>query len=56
MNPPTAKEKNNLPENVRALYNKAVELYQCIQLYELGVLGRDEFIFTITEIEKKYQQ
>jgi hypothetical protein len=41
---PTIYEKNNLPENVRILYNEIIEKYQIICHYENGIIKKDELI------------
>lgn len=41
---PTRFEKNSLPNDIKLLFHKGVELYQCIQNYELGVFTKEEFI------------
>jgi len=46
--------KNKLPLDVRYLYHKGVELYQCIRDYELGVLDNEEFSEAMRKIEAKY--
>lgn len=46
--------KNKLPLDVRYLYHKGVELYQCIRDYELGILDNEEFSDAIRKIESKY--
>lgn len=52
---PTAFEKNNLPLDVRYLYHKGVELYQCIRNYELGILDHEEFTKDMRKIEERYK-
>lgn len=41
---PTIYEKNNLPENVRIVYNEIIEKYQLIQHYERGHITKEELI------------
>lgn len=50
---PTKFEKNNLPDDVKLSFHKGVNLYQCIQSYELGVITKDEFIIDMRKIEAK---
>lgn len=52
---PTRYEKNNLPENVRYAFCEAIEMYQQIQSYELGIINKDEFSKTMIEIKNKYK-
>ena len=49
-------QKNSLPDDVKLSFHKGVELYQCIQNYELGVFTKDEFIKEMRRIdcEKDY--
>ena len=57
LNPtPTRFDKNSLPHDVKLSFHKGVELYQCIQNYELGVFTKDEFIKEMRRIdcEKDY--
>jgi hypothetical protein len=49
---PTYKTKNQLPEDVKYLFNKGVDLYQTIMNYEQAIIGPEEFIAKIREIEK----
>jgi hypothetical protein len=51
---PTYKDKNQLPEDVRYIFNKGVDLYQAIMNYEQAFIGPDEFIAKMREIEKAY--
>jgi hypothetical protein len=50
---PTKFDKNSLPDDVKLSFHKGVELYQCIQNYELGVFTKDEFIKEMRSIEAK---
>jgi hypothetical protein len=50
---PTKFDKNSLPDDVKLSFHKGVELYQCIQNYELGVFTKDEFIKEMRRIEAK---
>jgi len=51
---PTYKNKNQLPEDVKYLFNKGVELYQTILNYEQAFMSQEEFIQKMREIEKAY--
>jgi len=53
---PTAHEKNNLPEDVRYAFNEGVDLYKCIQDYEMGVLTREQFIEDMRKIKETYKK
>lgn len=53
---PTAIEKNNLPEDVRYAFNEGVDLYQCIQNYEMGNLTNDVFINYMCKIKERYKK
>lgn len=55
MGKPTIIEKNNLPVDVRYSFNEGVDLYQCIQHYEIGNLTRKEFINDMRNIKARYQ-
>jgi len=48
------KNKNQLPEDVKYLFNKGVELYQTILNYEQAFMSQEEFIQKMREIEKAY--
>ena len=51
---PNYKNKNQLPEDVKYLFNKGVELYQTILNYEQAFMSQEEFIQKMREIEKAY--
>ena len=51
---PTYSDKNKMPDDVKYLFNKGVDLYQTIMNYELTIIGSDEFIEKMREIEKAY--
>jgi hypothetical protein len=54
LNPiPTRFDKNSLPDDVKLSFHKGVELYQCIQNYELGVFTKDEFVNEMRRINAK---
>ena len=48
---PSNLQKNSLPDDVKLSFHKGVELYQCIQNYELGVFTKDEFIKEMRRID-----
>ena len=48
---PSNLQKNSLPHDVKLSFHKGVELYQCIQNYELGVFTKDEFIKEMRRID-----
>jgi len=56
MKAPTAIEKKNLPEDIKFAFNEGVELYQCIQNYELGILTSSDFINDMRKIKEKYER
>ena len=51
---PTKLEKNSLPINVKHIFHKGVDLYQCIVNYELGVISKDQFILEVQAIDSKW--
>lgn len=51
---PTYSEKNKLPDDIKYSYHKGVELYQTIMHYENGIIGPEEFIAKVREVEKAY--
>lgn len=51
---PSNIEKNNLPINIRYLFNRTIEQYQNIQHYENGIINKNEFCNEIESIEKTY--
>lgn len=51
---PTYKDKNRLPEDIKYLFHKGVYLYQTIMNYEQAIIGPDEFVAKMREIEKAY--
>ena len=56
MKAPTAIEKKNLPEDIKFAFNEGVELHQCIQNYELGILTSSDFINDMRKIKEKYER
>ena len=56
MSGPTTYEKNNLPIDVRLAFNQGVELWQSIDLYEKGLIDREEFINEIRNTNEKFKQ
>jgi hypothetical protein len=54
LNPiPTRFDKNSLPDDVKLSFHKGVELYQCIQNYELGVFTNSSFVKEMRRIDAK---
>ena len=51
---PSRFEKNNLPIDIRYLFNKGVGLYKTIENYERGFMTKEEFIVKMREVEKAY--
>jgi hypothetical protein len=52
---PTAFEKNNLPLEIRYAFCEAIEMYHNIQAYEMGLVGKTDFINNTIEIKDKYK-
>lgn len=51
---PTYKTKNQLPDDVKYLFHKGVDLYQAIMNYENGIIGPEEFAEDMRKAEKAY--
>ena len=51
---PTYKDKNQLPDDIKYLFHKGVELYQTIMDYERGIIGSEEFITEMRKVDKAY--
>jgi len=52
--PPTRREKNNLPIDVRYAYNEMVEIHQLTINYEQGNISEDEYVREVRSIKDKY--
>jgi len=52
---PTAFEKNNLPLETKYSYCKGIEIYQKIQMYEMGIIDKTDFINAVNAIEDSYK-
>lgn len=51
---PTYKDKNQLPDDIKYLFHKGVDLYQTIMDYERGIIGPEEFIAEMRKVDKAY--
>jgi len=49
---PTLYEKNNLPEDVRYIFNDIIEKYQVIIHYENGIIDKEELIKKLRDDDK----
>ena len=52
---PSTNEKYNLPLATKYSYNRAIEVYQKIQLYEMGIIDKTDFINEVDAIEDTYK-
>ena len=51
---PTYKDKNKLPDDIKYIFHKGVDLYQTIMDYERGIIGPEEFIVEMRKVDKAY--